>query len=216
MASAAERRARLAAARLYFVTDDPAVVPGALDGGADIVQLRQKRASDDEVVAAGQALAALCRERGALFVVNDRPDLAIACGADGVHVGQDDMPLAAARRAVGRDAIVGTSTHTPEQADAADASDADYFAVGPVWETPTKAGRPAVGLDLVRHAAARERRKPWFAIGGIDSDRAPLVAEAGARRIVVVRAIQDAADPRAAAVALREALDREPVGGQAQ
>jgi thiamine-phosphate pyrophosphorylase len=216
MASAAERRARLAAARLYFVTDDPAVVPGALEGGADLVQLRLKRAVDGEIVAAGRELAELCRRHGALFVLNDRPDLAAACGADGVHVGQDDEPLGSARAAVGSDAIVGTSTHSPEQVDAAERSDADYFAVGPVWETPTKEGRPAVGLDLVRYAAEHVRRTPWFAIGGIDAERAALVAEAGARRIVVVRAIQQAADPRAAAAALRAALDREPVGGQAQ
>ena len=216
MASAAERRARLAAARLYFVTDDPAVVPGALDGGADLVQLRLKDAADEEVVAAGRALAALCHERGALFLVNDRPDLAVAAGADGVHVGQDDESLESARATVGADALVGISTHTPSQVDAADSSDADYYAVGPVWETPTKPGRPAAGLELVRHAARQERRKPWFAIGGIDAERAAQVTEAGARRIVVVRAIQDAPDPRAAAIALREALDMEPVGGQAQ
>jgi thiamine-phosphate pyrophosphorylase len=158
----------------------------------------------------------VCHERGALFVVNDRPDLAVACGADGVHVGQDDEPLESARAVVGDDAIVGISTHSPDQVDAADASDADYFAVGPVWETPTKEGRPAVGLELIRYAAEHARHKPWFAIGGIDVDRAPKVVAAGARRIVVVRAIQHADDPPAAAAALREALEREPVGGQAQ
>ena len=216
MASAAERRARLAAARLYFVTDAPAVVPGALAGGADLVQLRLKDAGDEEVVAAGRALAALCHEHGVLFVLNDRPDLAVAAGADGVHVGQGDEPLDVARATVGAEALVGISTHTPAQVDAADGSDADYYAVGPVWETPTKAGRPAAGLELVRHAARRPRRKPWFAIGGIDAERAAQVTEAGARRIVVVRAIQEAPDPRSAAIALREALDMEPVGGQAQ
>ena len=216
MASAAERRARLAAARLYFVTDDPAVVPGALDGGADLVQLRLKHAGDDEIVQSARALVEVCHAHDALFLLNDRPDLAVASGADGVHVGQDDEPLESARATVGPDALVGVSTHSPEQVDAAEESDADYFAVGPVWETPTKEGRPAVGLDLVRYAARRGRRKPWFAIGGIDEDRAPLVTAAGARRIVVVRAIQHADDPSAAAAALREALDREPVGGQAQ
>ncbi len=216
MASAAERRARLSAARLYFVTDDPAVVPGALDGGADMVQLRLKDAADADIVAAGRALADLCHARGALFVLNDRPDLAVASGADGVHVGQDDEPLASARATVGPDALVGISTHSPAQVDAADASRADYFAVGPIWETPTKEGRPAVGLGLVRYAAGRTRRKPWVAIGGIDAERAPQVAEAGARRIVVVRAIQHAPDPRRAAEALLVALSREPVGGQAQ
>ena len=215
MASAAERRARLAAARLYFVTDAPAVVPAAIDGGADLVQLRLKGADDAAVVAAGRDLAALCAARGVLFIVNDRPDLAVACGADGVHVGQDDDPVDAARAVVGPDRIVGISTHSPEQVDAAERSGADYVVAGPVWETPTKAGRPATGLDLIRYAAEHVR-KPWFAIGGIDHDRVRAVIDAGATRIVVVRAIQASADPRAAAAELREALEQEPVGGQAQ
>jgi thiamine-phosphate pyrophosphorylase len=215
MASAADRRARLAASRLYFVTDTPAVVPAALAGGADIVQLRMKDAPDEDVVGAGRELRALCHEHGALFIVNDRSDLAVACGADGVHVGQDDEPLESARAVVGPDAIVGISTHSAAQADAAETSIADYVVVGPVWATPTKEGRPATGLDLVRHAA-RHVHKTWFAIGGIDIERADEVADAGARRIVVVRAIQDADDPRAAAGALRDALDREAVGGPAQ
>ena len=133
-----------------------------------------------------------------------------------MHVGQDDAPVEAVREIVGDETIVGVSTHSPEQIAAAERSSADYFAVGPVWETPTKAGRPAVGLELVEHAASRVRSKPWFAIGGIDTTNAPEAVEAGARRIVVVRAIRDADDPRAAAAALREALDREPVGGKAQ
>jgi thiamine-phosphate pyrophosphorylase len=131
-------------------------------------------------------------------------------------VGQDDEPVESVRATVGDGTIIGVSTHSPDQIEAAERSSADYFAVGPVWETPTKAGRPAVGLELVEHAAAREPAKPWFAIGGIDVDRAPSVLEAGARRIVVVRAIANAADPRGVARALREALEREPVGGQAQ
>ena len=216
MASAAERRARLAASRLYFVTDDPGVVPAAITGGADLVQLRLKDARDAEVVAAGRDLGALCHERGVLFIVNDRPDLAAECGADGVHVGQDDEPPESARATVGPDAIVGISTHSPEQIAAAERSAADYIVVGPVWETPTKAGRPAVGLELVEHAAARIRRKPWFAIGGIDASNVSAVADAGATRIVVVRAIRDAPDPTAAARALLGALEREPVGGKAQ
>ena len=215
MASAAERRARLAAARLYFVTDDPAVVPAAIDGGADLVQLRLKDAPDGEVVAAGRELAALCAERSVPFIVNDRPDVAVACGADGVHVGQDDEPVDSARAVVGPDAIVGISTHSGEQVDAGERSGADYVVVGPVWETPTKAGRPATGLELIRYAAAKVR-KPWFAIGGIDRERVRAVVDAGATRIVVVRAIQASADPRAAAAELREALEQEPVGGQAQ
>jgi thiamine-phosphate pyrophosphorylase len=168
-----------------------------------------------EVAAAGEILVH-CEEHGALFILNDRPDLAGMCGAHGVHVGQDDEPVESVRATVGEGTIVGVSTHSPAQIDAAERSSADYFAVGPVWETPTKAGRPAVGLGLVEHAAGLEPENPWFAIGGIDLDRAPAVVAAGARRIVVVRAIRDAGDPRAVARALRDALDRERVGGQAQ
>jgi thiamine-phosphate pyrophosphorylase len=197
---------RLRQARLYLVIDAEAaelVVPAALEGGVDVVQLREKSASDDEVVAAGRRLRSLCEEHDALFIVNDRPDLAVACGADGVHVGQDDMPLHEARAIVGDGGIVGVSTHSPEQVDAAIASDADYFAVGPVHATPTKPGRPAVGLELVRYAASLGTAKPWFAIGGIDASNVADVAGAGATRVVVVRAIRDADDPRAAAAALR-------------
>ena len=215
MASAAERRARLAATRLYFVTDQPAAVPAAIDGGADLIQLRMKDAADDEVLAAGGEVADICGERGVLFIVNDRPDLAAACGADGVHVGQDDMSVEAARTVVSPAAIVGISTHSREQIDAAERSGADYVVAGPIWETPTKEGRPATGLDLISYAADRVT-KPWFAIGGIDRPRLDSVLDAGATRIVVVRAIQAAADPRAAAAELREALEREPVGGKAQ
>src|SRR4051794_10112908 len=175
MSTRPDRRDRLAAARLYLVIDAaaaPAVVPPALEAGVDVVQLREKRASDEQIVEAAAAVLAQCELHGALFVLNDRPDLAGACAAHGVHVGQDDEPVEAVREVVGPDTLVGVSTHSPEQIEAAERSSADYFAVGPVWETPTKAGRPAVGLDLVRHAAAREPSKPWFAIGGIDARRA--------------------------------------------
>jgi thiamine-phosphate pyrophosphorylase len=214
-----ERRARLRAARLYLVIEAEAardVVPAALRGGVDVVQLREKGAPDDEVVAAGRALRTLCDERDALLVVNDRPDLALACRADGVHVGQDDEHVDAVRTAVGPELLIGLSTHSPSQVAAAEAaSEVDYLGVGPVYATATKPGVEPVGLELVRYAAAHAR-KPWFAIGGIDAGRAPGVAEAGAERVAVVRAIRDAADPYAAAAALREALVREPVGGQAQ
>jgi thiamine-phosphate pyrophosphorylase len=219
MSTRPDRRDRLATARLYLVIDAaaaPAVVPAALEGGVDVVQLREKDASDEQIVATAGEVVAQCEQHQALFVLNDRPDLAGACGAHGVHVGQDDEPVEQVREIVGEDTIVGVSTHSPEQIDAAERSSADYFAVGPVWETPTKPGRPAVGLDLVRHAAERAREKPWFAIGGIDAERAIEVVDAGAQRIVVVRAIRDAEDPRAVAEALRAALDREPVGGKAQ
>jgi thiamine-phosphate pyrophosphorylase len=202
---------RLRDARVYLVLEAAAAaraVEPALRGGVDLVQLRDKDASDDEIVRAGRELRDLCHAHGALFLVNDRPDLAVACDADGVHVGQDDMPVDQARAIVGRDRIVGTSTHSPEQVDAADASDADYYAVGPVFETPTKAGRPATGWDLIAYAAGRAT-KPWFAIGGIDAETAPAATAAGAERVVVVRAIRDAGDPEAAARALRAALDSE-------
>jgi thiamine-phosphate pyrophosphorylase len=216
MTDAAERRARLAAARLYLVIDAAAaasVVPAALEGGVDVVQLREKHASDEEIVRAGGELLALCEQHDALFFVNDRPDLAGACGAHGVHLGQDDEPIESVRD----DVLVGLSTHSPDQVDDAIRSRADYFAVGPVYETPTKAGRPAVGLELVTYAAEQRPGKPWFAIGGIDTSNAHAVADAGAERLVVVRAIRDAADPAAAAAELRSFVDSsERVVGQAQ
>jgi thiamine-phosphate pyrophosphorylase len=197
---------RLRRARLYLVIDADAaerVVPAALEGGVDIVQLREKSWPDDEVVALSQRLRTLCDEHDALLIVNDRPDLALECGADGVHVGQEDMPLDEARQIVGDDLIVGISTHSPDQIQAALGSTADYLGVGPVYSTPTKPGRPAVGLELVRYASAHAVAKPWFAIGGIDNSNVAQVAAAGATRIAVVRAIRDAADPRAAAAGLR-------------
>jgi thiamine-phosphate pyrophosphorylase len=197
---------RLRRARLYLVIDADAaerVVPAALEGGVDIVQLRDKSAPDGRLVEAGRRLRSLCDEHGALLIVNDRPDLALECGADGVHVGQDDMPAEQARAIVGHDLIVGISTHSPEQIEAALDSTADYLGVGPVHSTPTKPGREPVGLELVRYAAEHASVKPWFAIGGIDAGNARAVAEAGAARIAVVRAIRDAGDPRAAAAALR-------------
>jgi len=213
------RRERLRRARLYFVTD---VRPGleellavALAGGVDMVQLRDKSASDAELVRAAAVFRRLCDEHGALFWLNDRPDLAGACGADGVHVGQDDMPVADARRVAGANVLVGLSTHSPAQLDAAlAAGEADQLSVGPVWETPTKEGRPAAGLDYVRHAARVAGSRPWFAIGGIDLGNVREVIAAGASRVVVVRAIRDAGDPRAAAAALRAALQEASVGAE--
>jgi thiamine-phosphate pyrophosphorylase len=191
--------------RVYLVLEADAaerVVPAALRGGVDIVQLRDKDANDDEIVAAGRALRDVCHQAGALFIVNDRPDLAVACDADGVHVGQDDVTIADARAVVGADRVVGTSTHSPAQVDAAESADVDYYACGPVFETPTKPGRPAVGWDLISYAAGRAT-KPWFAIGGIDLETAPSAAAAGASRVVVVRAIRDADDPESVARGLR-------------
>ena len=206
---AERRRGILRDARLYLVTDgDVEGVREALAGGVDLVQLRMKNAFDEQVLETAHAFREVCP----LLILNDRPDLAVAAGADGVHVGQDDMGVESAREIVGPDMLVGVSTHSRAQVVAADRSAADYFAVGPVHETPTKAGRPAVGLGLVRYAAARAT-KPWFAIGGLDTSNAHEVAAAGARRIVVVRAIRDAPDPRAAAAELRAALEGEAVGG---
>src|SRR4051794_34034753 len=201
-------RERLATARLYLVCDARPLewLRAALRGGVDLVQLRDKTLDDDALVTAARAFRVAADEAGALFMLNDRPDLVDACGADGVHVGQDDDSPAAARAAVGPERIVGRSTHAPAQAARADADpDVDYLAVGPVHETPTKPGRPAAGLHYVAHAASTVG-KPWFAIGGLDAGNVHEVRERGATRIVVVRAITDADDPEAAARALREAL----------
>jgi thiamine-phosphate pyrophosphorylase len=207
--SASDRRARLRAAHLYFVADRAGLehaLDGALRGGADLVQLRDKTAGDDEILAAARWAAGRCAAHGALFIVNDRPDLAVAAGADGVHVGQDDMPVAEARAIVGAGAIVGLSTHSIVQADAGARSGADYIAVGPVHATPTKEGRPAIGLAPIRHAAAHVEDVPWFAIGGIDRHTVGAVAQAGARRAVIVRAIAQADDPETVTRELRAAL----------
>ena len=209
MKSPDDRRARLAEARLYFVTDaatDPVLLRAALEGGVDMLQLRDPLARDDEILAAAVLFRSLCDEHGALFWVNDRPDLALRAAADGVHLGQDDMPVQAARELVGQDLLIGLSTHSGAQLEAGVAAGADQLSVGPVWETPTKPGRAAAGLDYIRHAARVEPPVPWFAIGGIDGHNVREVVAAGARRAVVVRAVRDAADPRAAAAGLRWAL----------
>lgn len=206
------RRERLRTARLYFCCEarpggeDPEpLLRAALNGGVDIVQLREKELPRREVELAALTFRRLCDTYSALFVVNDDPDLARACNADGVHVGQDDMSASEVRAAVGPDAIVGLSTHSEEQLAAAAEQPVDYISVGPIWETPTKAGRPAVGLDLIRHAAAATPH-PFFAIGGIGLSNAAQVVDAGAERICVVRAIRDAEDPTVAAEELRNAF----------
>ena len=206
------RRERLRTARLYFVCEalpggrDPeALLHAALSGGVDIVQLREKRLGREEIERAARTFRRLCDTHSALFIVNDDPWLAHTCGADGVHVGQDDTSPAEARELLGPDAIVGLSTHSEEQLAASATQPVDYVSVGPIWETPTKQGRPGVGLGLVEHAAANAPH-PFFAIGGIDPGNAADVVAAGARRLGVVRAIRDAEDPAAAAEALRGAL----------
>jgi len=215
-------RDRLRAARLYLVIESrvageraDGVVAAGLVGGVDVVQLRDKEAGDAELMASAERLRALCDEHGALLVVNDRPDLARACGADGVHLGQDDLSVAEVRRGVGDALLIGLSTHSPAQIAAAAGTGADYIAVGPVYPTATKPDLAPVGLELVAHAAAHALQ-PFFAIGGIDAVRAAEVAAAGAERVAVVRAIRDAADPRAAAEKIRAELGREVVGGPAR
>ena len=203
MAAPDRRRARLEAARLYLVIEAAAALDIVPQAAPDIVQLRDKTASDAEIVAAARELRQLF---DGLLIVNDRPDLAVAAGADGVHLGQEDGSITEARRLVGGDLLIGLSTHSPAQIDAS--GDADYLGVGPVFETATKPGLQAVGVELVRYAE-EHATKPWFAIGGIDAVRA---REIGAERIAVVRAIRDASDPRAAAEELRAAL-KEPVRG---
>jgi thiamine-phosphate pyrophosphorylase len=195
----------LADRHLYLITpargDLAEFLEAAISGGVDVVQLRERDRPDREILASLELARDVTRRLGVPLVVNDRPDLAVLAGADFVHVGQDDLPVSAARRF---GLAVGLSTHAPEEVVAADA---DYLGVGPVHATPTKAGRPAVGLELVRFAAAHAR-VPWFAIGGIDPSNAGEVVAAGARRIAVVRAIGDAPDPERAARRLREALVR--------
>jgi thiamine-phosphate pyrophosphorylase len=210
----ARRAARLDDARLYVVTDgrrdrgDLEVFLRAVAGAsADLLQLRDKTATDDEIRASSEVFRRVCEDTGALFVLNDRPDLAVEVGADGIHVGQDDLHPDRVRAIVGPDVLVGRSTHSPEQLDASGEEDVDYVAVGPVHATPTKQGRPAVGLDPVRHAAEHATH-PWFAIGGIDRHTVGEVLEAGARRVVVVRAVTEADDPAEAAWALRRSLGR--------
>ena len=216
-------RERLATANLYLCTDarrekgDLAhFVDAALAGGVDIVQLRDKGSpgeaqfgpleAADELAALAEMKAAT-RRHGALLAVNDRADIALAAGADVLHLGQGDLPVHYARRILGGDVVIGRSTHYRAQASLAALEEGtDYFCTGPVWSTPTKPGRSAAGIDLVRETAAAAPNRPWFAIGGIDAERVADVRAAGASRIVVVRAITHAPDPEAAAAGLKELL----------
>jgi thiamine-phosphate pyrophosphorylase len=199
----------LRTARLYLCCEarpkgeDPEpLLRAALRGGVDIVQLREKALPRREIELSAQTFRRLCDNHSALFIVNDDPDLARACDADGVHVGQEDMAAGEARELLGPDAIVGLSTHSEEQLAASADQPVDYVSVGPIWETPTKEGRPAVGLELIRHAAANAPH-PFFAIGGIDPSKVADVVDAGAQRICAVRALRDADDPAAVAEELR-------------
>jgi thiamine-phosphate pyrophosphorylase len=207
------RRQRLRWARLYFVcearprgNDPEALLNAAMSVGAGMVELRDREQPRGAIERSGRTFRRLADTYGALFIVNDDPYLAGELRADGVHVGQDDMPPADVRRIVGPDAIVGLSTHSREQIEAAGDEPVDYISVGPIWETPTKEGRPATGLELIR-TAAEIAAVPWFAIGGIDPANVGEVVAAGAERICVVRAIRDAADPRSAAGQLFGAVD---------
>jgi thiamine-phosphate pyrophosphorylase len=200
-------------ARLYLVAParvsagDLADMVAELAGaGVDVIQLREKEMEAADILRVGEPLAAACRAAGVAFIVNDRADVALALGA-GCHVGQNDLPVEVVR-AILPTAIVGTSTHAESEVDAAaEAEGIDYFAVGPVFETPTKPGRPAAGLELIRYAAKSSSERPWYAIGGIDESTLDAVMDAGARRIVVVRAITESASPPEAAARLRARLD---------
>jgi thiamine-phosphate pyrophosphorylase len=217
------RTQRLATARLYLCTDarrdtdDLAdFVEAALAGGVDIIQLRDKGSRGElqygpleitEALGALAVIGAAARRHGALFAVNDRADLALAAQADVLHLGQKDLPVAYARQILGPDVVIGRSTNNDAQARLVDSDhETGYFCVGPVWATPTKPGRAAAGLSLVEATAAREPVHPWFAIGGVDHTNVGDVVAAGAGRIVVVRAITEAADPEAAARELKSAL----------
>jgi thiamine-phosphate pyrophosphorylase len=216
-------RERLAAARLYLCTDGrrrqgdlTEFLDAVLAGGVDIVQLREKNLEAREELALLEAFADACRRHGKLLAVNDRADVALAAGADVLHLGQDDLPVPVARRILGDGPLIGRSSHSVAQASAAATEEGvDYFCAGPVWATPTKPGRPGTGLALISAVAGDAGRapgRPWFAIGGISLPLLDDVLEAGARRVVVVRAITEADDPGAAATAFAHRLARvEPV-----
>jgi thiamine-phosphate pyrophosphorylase len=199
-------RERLDDARLYLCTDArraqgdlPRFLDAVLGAGVDIVQLREKGLEAAEELALLEVFAQVCRRHGRLLAVNDRADVALAAGADVLHLGQDDLPVPVARRILGPGPLIGRSSHSPAQSDAAAAEpDVDYFCAGPLWTTPTKPGRPATGLGLPEHVARTGPGRPWFAIGGISLDRLGEVLAAGATRVVVVRAITEADDPAAA------------------
>ncbi len=200
-------RRSLSDARLYLCVDArqhqgdlPDFLDAVLSNGVDIVQLRQKGIEAKHELAALEVFADACKRHGALMAVNDRADVAWACGAPVLHLGQDDLPVSVARAIVSEETLIGRSSHSESEAAAAAVEEGvDYFCVGPCWPTPTKPGRPAPGLPLVRYATSLATSRPWFAIGGIDLGNLDQVLDAGARRVVVVRAITDAADPGAAA-----------------
>jgi thiamine-phosphate pyrophosphorylase len=206
----ARRRERLAASRLYLCTatrpDLRELADAVLGAGVDLIQLRDKQAEAGPLLEAAAVLRAAADRHGALFAVNDRADIALAADADLLHLGQDDLPLAWARRILGDDVLLGRSTHDRDQAARAAAEPWDYLVAGPVWATATKPGRPATGTTLLEAVADLDPPQPWFAIGGIDLHNLDWVTAAGATRIVVVRAITTAPDPAAATRTLRHRL----------
>ncbi len=197
--------------RLYLCTPDrpdlDEFLTACIRGGVDIVQLRDKVLDARPLLVRARLAAAVCRERGVPFILNDRPDLALEGGADGVHVGQDDAPPALARRLLGQDAIVGLSTHAPAEFDASHAEPVDYVSAGPVTPTPTKPGRPGTGPGYLTYTAARATR-PVFVTGGVTPDTVAGLAAAGARRFVVVRWLTEAIDPYGAARQLVDAIEQ--------
>jgi thiamine-phosphate pyrophosphorylase len=203
--------ADLGGRRLYLCTADRTdlapFLAACLRGGVDVVQLREKELDARPLLARAEVAAGVCAEFGVPFILNDRPDLALAGGADGVHVGQDDTPPEVARRILGPDAVIGFSTHAPAEWDAAAGSTADYLSAGPVTPTPTKPGRPGTGLEYVAYAAASGETRPWFVTGGVTPKTVPGLVSAGARRFVVVRYLTTAPDPQAAARRLRDSID---------
>jgi thiamine-phosphate pyrophosphorylase len=205
------RRERLAAARLYVCTpirpDLGEFADAVLGAGVDLIQLRDKQAEAGPLLEAAAVLRAAAERHDALFAVNDRADVALAAGADVLHLGQDDLPLPWARRVLGDDVLLGRSTHDPDQAARAAAEPWDYLVAGPVWATTTKPGRPGTGTALLQAVAALSPPQPWFAIGGIDPSNLSQVTAAGATRVVVVRAITEAPDPAAATHTLLQLLE---------
>lgn len=201
----------LGSRRLYLCTGDRPdladFLAACVAGGVDIVQLRDKQLDARPLLARAAIAREVCAAAGVPFILNDRPDLALECGADGVHVGQDDAPPALARRLLGPDAIVGLSTHAPAEWALAVSEPVDYLSAGPVNATPTKPGRPGTGLSYLEHVASSGSAIPWFVTGGATPSTIPGMAAAGARRFVVVRYLTEAADPEGAARALREVID---------
>lgn len=211
---------RLAARRLYLCTPDrpdlESFLAACIEGGVDLVQLREKDLEARPLLERAAIAAAVCADFDVPFILNDRPDLALAGQIDGVHVGQDDVPPAVARRILGADAIIGLSTHAPAEWDAAGPEPLDYLSAGPVNATPTKPGRPGTGLGYIEYVAstADGQAIPWFVTGGVTPETVPAIAAAGARRFVVVRYLTEATDPRDAATRLRAAID-EATGWEA-